>query len=508
MKAVSLVVVAGLALTGLSACGAGEPQTKASGDEATLAIPDLNTKSATARQEWIDGVHEYDLGRVDNAYEHFKRAAAADPNMMLAEAYAGLAMIQLGNIETTAAHFKRAGELAKTGTAAEKLIASSLQKTLEGNNEGAVADALQLVKLEPNEARWWTDILSGSYDAMTKTVEARAARDKALELAPGWAGTWLYQSFTYAALEPRDLVKAEQTARKGIELEPNENTSWDALGDALRAQGKLEEAAQAYTKCAELDPTQADGLQQRGHVQSFLGRFTEARADYDAAIPLATPARKFSLSIYRPFVNLHEANAKAAVEELEQLYASVDESKAPDPVGAKQSILIQGILPVVFYKRMIPEAESAVARFVQLTEQQIQSVKTETFQRTGRANIAIAQGRLALAKGDYAGAQKKAEEAITLRGGDRNSADNRAARMLLGSIAHAQGNYAEALREFEHGSPDNMLMVYLQAQSLEALGRTAEAQTLYEKVASNYFNSVEVAMLRGEALKKLKKPAA
>lgn len=487
----------------VSACVAAGPQDEAARAEASLSLWPLTTSSDEARQRVTDGVREADMNRVEEAYENFERAIAADPNAAMPHLYSATVAFGVATVEATYAHLEQAAKLSDHASEVEKLIIQSIKKGFDNDDSGALTIAQQLVKIDSENPRSWL-LLAGRHGALQQRADERAAVDKAIELAPGFALAYITQSISYTNSEPRDLAKAEANARKAVELEPNEPDVHDILGDALRAQGKLEEAAQAYTRAAELDPTKGDGLQQRGHVQTFLGRYAEARADYDAAVALAVGNRKPVLWVYRAFVNLYEGNARAAVEELEQIYNAMDGIEMADPTGIKIFVVSQQAA-VALHNHMIPEAERATGRLVQLKSQL--KVNSEEFRRAVRSQIALDQGYLAWTKADYATARQKAAEYMKIREPDSNPTRNRSAHELLGMIALEEGRHADAVSEFEQGSPDDIYMDYHHALALEGAGRGAEAQKLYEKIANYYFNPVGMGLVRKDALAKVKNPA-
>jgi len=55
----------------------------------------------------------------------------------------------------------------------------------------------------------------------------------------------------------RDVVRAEELARKSLELRPNSMHTWVTLGSSLKRQGKFVEAEQALRKALQLDPNAA-----------------------------------------------------------------------------------------------------------------------------------------------------------------------------------------------------------------------------------------------------------
>ena len=76
---------------------------------------------------------------------------------------------------------------------------------------------------------------------------------------------------SYLFNEPRDFDRALESMETLVALLPDEPISHDLLGDVHRARGNLEGARDAYTRAAELDPENGLPMQQRGHVNSFLG---------------------------------------------------------------------------------------------------------------------------------------------------------------------------------------------------------------------------------------------
>jgi tetratricopeptide (TPR) repeat protein len=495
-----LVPVGGL-LCGLLlvACAAGEPQTNADQDEAALFLWHLNTGSAEARLHVADGIREWDMERTPEAYEHFQRAIAADPNLALAHLFAsGSAQSQ----QESRAHLAHAVELAPRAGDVGRLVIQIIQKNIENDAEAALELARQLVEIDGENPRSWI-VLADMHNALAHRQEARAAVHHALELQPRFAFAHLWLAWSYGVWEPLDLDQAEAHARNAIALVPNEVTPYDYLGDALRQQGRLEEAAQAYTAGAELDPTSALMVQQRGHVNTFLGRYAEARADYDAAVALEPHGnRKARFLVYSPFVNVYEGRPAPSMSELDRVYDVIDGMGIPDTDGVKAFVAIQQF-EISRHFRMLPEARAAAARLTELNRKRIAELGTEDVRRIGESWIALDAGRVAALVGDYALAEQKAAEFMRIREPERNPNRNQPAHQLIGTVRLLQNRYEDALREFELSDPNNTYVTYQRGLALEALGRTAEARAMYEKVTQTYMNNVEVAVTRADALRRL-----
>jgi tetratricopeptide (TPR) repeat protein len=483
----------------VGACGAGTPQNDEVRGAAAMSLWEYQTSSEEARQQVADGLRELDMFRVPEAYEHMQRAVAADPNSAFAHLAAAWASPSLDAFVT---HLNRATELSANASEVERTLVQIYRKQADNDDAGALAMAKRLTELTPENGRSWS-MLGDMYDAIADRENARANWSKAIELAPNLAIHYYLLSQSLSTTEPTDFAKAESLARKAVELEPEEPNSHDILGDALRAQGKLDEAAAAYTKAAELDPTKGQALQQRGHVNTFLGRYAEARADYDAAVALATGNAKPTLAMYRTLVSLYEGNAQATLDELEQLHNSIDGMQVEEPVGMK--IFVTGPqFNIAVHYGMVEAAERYNARLDQLAEAQIAQAKSAEFERASRAGRALRHAHLAIAKGDFTYARARMDDYTTLRANDNSPAKMRPVHNLAGFIALKEKRYDDAVSELELGTPNNIYWVYQHALALEGAGRTADAQRLFARVANYYFSNEGTALVRKDALAKAK----
>ena len=99
------------------------------------------------------------------------------------------------------------------------------------------------------------------------------------------------------------LAEAAENYAKAAELEPAV-VGFFNLGLTLSELGKLEEAEAAYSKAIALDPQDADVRCNRGNVLKDLGRLTEAIGEYEEAIALRP---EFALAYFNMGVALGSA---------------------------------------------------------------------------------------------------------------------------------------------------------------------------------------------------------
>ena len=482
----------------LAACQSDEaPQMMAEAGMAPVMVMPLTTGSDEARSQFLLGQHAMDVGRGFDARPHFEAASEADP--MFAMAYLLLANAS-NSLDGFMKNLELAAENVEGASEAEQLQIKFAQTFLRNDVAGRLQLAERLVEVAPNSPRAW-GMLAGVQTGLNKIEEARAATMKAVEVSPNFAPAYIQLGNSYLFNEPKDFMKAEEAFSKVAELEPDEQNSYDLLGDVYRAQNELMKARDAYTKSAELDPEDASPLQQRGHVNSFLGAYDEARADYDASIALARGNQAASFGQFRAYVNLHAGDPQGAIDELLALESAVDGMGIPEPLGSKIACL-SDVGFIATHYGMFPLAEEALTRRAELMMEQAERVGTEEFRRGQMANIVYNEGVLAARMGEYETATAKALEYMEIMEPSNNPRKNEPAHDLLGLVSLLQGDYEGAIGHYEDANPNNIYTEYHLALALEGAGRTAEALAIFNELAVYNFNFAGYALIRGDVLEK------
>jgi Flp pilus assembly protein TadD len=268
-------------------------------------------------------------------------------------------------------------------------------------------------------------------------------------------------------------------------------------------QGRLEEAGAAYTRAAELDPTDGGPVQQRGHVNALLGRYAEARADYDAAVANTKGNFRIAFAEYRTFVRLFEGDARGAITELEALYKSIDSSDAEDPDGLRAFILGDMAL-IASHHRMLDVLDRVEQRQAEVRARRIAAVNTQEFREQEAKPSELEQGFSAAYRGNFAKAEQHAESYRKLREPETGANKLWPYYNLKGTIALLQGRNAEAVALLDQSNPNNIYLTYLKAVAHERAGHKAEAKAEYEKVVRHNFIPAGLALVRREAEAKLK----
>ncbi len=457
----------------------------------------ITASSDAARTQFLQGQRELDLGRAIDANAHFQQAVAADSGF----AFAYLEVATTGN---SLDEFKQNLALAERHAAgasdAERLLIQMARKGFNNDLVGQLALGKQLTAKYPESPRSWL-ALADVQTAVNRNADARASMMKAAGLAPRLfvAHTALGNSYLFG--EPRDFAKALAHMQQAEALAPDEPWPHDLLGDVYRAQSNLGKAREEYTRGHQLNPKDASLLQQRGHVNSFLGDFAAARADYDSSIALGRANEKPAYAEYRALVSVHAGDPKAAIAELNQLVASIDGMGVPEPRGVKVDALTFAAT-IAIHTHDFAAAAQALKQRSRLMLELAKEVGTPAFRRGQEASIAYFDAWLAARKGNYAAAHSMVGRVAKLVQPDANPRKLEPVHQLKGLIALYQRHYREAVGQLKRGNPYDPYIKYQLALAEQGLGHTARAKQLFREVANYNFNDVGFALVRKEALQK------
>lgn len=102
-----------------------------------------------------------------------------------------------------------------------------------------------------------------------------------LSLNPQNGVTWCYLSGVFAFMNPPNVIEAEKSARKAIELSPGYFLAHQMLGVSLRFQGRYQEAITAHEYALALNPDSSEDHRYSGRNYMDEGNFTQALAHFN-----------------------------------------------------------------------------------------------------------------------------------------------------------------------------------------------------------------------------------
>jgi tetratricopeptide (TPR) repeat protein len=496
MRLVAAAPIVG-ALFAVGACA--KPQTVTSqGSLSAQDIP-ITTAAADARSHYEMGERLLDLNRPQEANVHFRKAVQADSTF--AYAYLGIA-----NSSASAQEFKEnldlAARYAEGKSEGERLRIDIVRANLDNNAERRLELSQKLTQTYPNSPRAWL-VLGNAQSALNQHAAARESYQRATALDRNMFVARAALANSYRLNSPRDFAQAKQQIEAAIASAPEEAYGYEVLGDVYRGMNQLEQARDAYVRAVQKDSTYSVATLKLGHINSFLGNYVEARANYDAAIARAKEGNKISYANFRAFAHVHAGDPRAALNELAGVERSAGRLGIPEQqVGGARIGTLQNAAVIALHHGMTRDAELIINQLKSLRRAEAARVNDSSFARQQEAAILFAESQLAARKGDFATATTKAEEYKRLVEGVRNPRRFEAYHSLLGFIELRKGNHQAAVEHYRQANLADEYTRYHLALALEGAGQTEEAKRIFQEVAALNLNSVGFALVRADAQKR------
>jgi tetratricopeptide (TPR) repeat protein len=303
--------------------------------------------------------------------------------------------------------------------------------------------------------------------------QALAAYEQALQLQPGYFD--VLHHIGILAYQAGDHATAEQFLYAAIEIDGSTAPVWNALGNVMKARGRLDAALAGYGQALSIDPAYFDAHYNCGNALQALGRYEEALASYDSAIALdAGTAQAW--------------NNRAAV--LQQL-----------------GLLDEALASLDIVLRLQPgHAEAHNNRGNVLTRQHRSEAALESFERAlacrpDYADALVNRARPLKELGRFEAALDSLDAALTLQPEHAEAYNNR------GNVLARQGHTDAALESFALAlacRADYADAFVNRAKLLKDLGRFDAAQADLERaielepeLAAAHWNLGLLALLRG-----------
>jgi tetratricopeptide (TPR) repeat protein len=480
-----------------AACARSIAVSEATGSVASVNEIPITTASASARTHFTIGEKLLDAGRPREAREHFRIAVEQDPTF----AYGWLNLaFSAPSTQEFKEELDRAAQNLASKSEGERLRVEIARTFLDNNAERRLELAQTLVKTYPNSPRAWI-VLGNAQGALNRHGVARESYGRAIALDPTMFLAQTAIGFSYLS-EPRDLTRAKQHMEQAIAANPAEAKGYEFLGDVNRAMNQLEEARAAYTRATEKDPKLAVAVLKKGHINSFLGNYAEARSAYDAAIADGKEADKVTYGVYRSYASVHAGQPKAAIEELTAVARSADAAVPSKQINGAKAFALVSAVQIALHNDLLDDAERVLALYTPVVRADAQAVNDANNTRLTEAAILSWESQLAARRGDFTTALAKANEHKRLVENDQNPRRLETYHSLLGQIELRKKNFAQAVPHFRQADLTDVYEKYNLALALEGAGQSAEARKLFQDVASWNFNSVGFALTRRDAMKR------
>ncbi len=460
----------------------------------------VTTSSTDALTSFNKGMELLDVGNAQQARLYFAKAIEQDSGFASAYLYRS-------NTSPSNEHFKKDLATATSNlegkNEGEKILVELYRTFLNNNTEERLRLAEQLVASYPTSPRALA-YLGECYADISQHEKARVQYQKAIDLDSSWVGGYFSLASSFMNIDPRDFSKAEANFLKVVELKPDLSGSHVYLGDAYRAQNNLMKAREAYESALQKDPNDALTYLKRGHVNSYLNLFDEARKDYRKAAEL-NPDNKVAPINFEAFTYLYDGDFKTAKSWLEEKAKSINTIGLHESqiIGVKNSLLSNCAI-IAFHMDDAKEVSRLVAMMKPISEKIGEGIGTEEAKLQQKANILVWEVYALAMKGDYSAATAKAEAAKLALEPVKNPTKLWSYHAAISYINYKQEKYGDAIAHQEQSDPNAPYSKYRLALACEKAGQTERATKLYNELIDYNFNNIGYALIRKELKNKEK----
>lgn len=242
----------------------------------------IASKSPAAKEQIEKALESYELAQYADAVKHAKLATEKDPKSALAYAVWSYAARMMDSAPDA---LVKAQAFSVKSAPDEKLLVAFMVGAQQADALPAIVAMNDLVQKHPKDKHVLYlagDWLSSQEDA----ARGRKLLEKSLELDPNFPPALNSLGYSYVgALEP---AKGISLLRRYAEVLPDDPNAQDSLGEVLRITGDDEGSLARYAAALDISPTFITSQYGRGDTFALMGKYSQARAEYDKALKMAT----------------------------------------------------------------------------------------------------------------------------------------------------------------------------------------------------------------------------
>jgi tetratricopeptide (TPR) repeat protein len=457
------------------------------GKESAAKIP-VTTSSEEAKKLFIEGRDLSEQIRLHDGGELLKQAVAKDPQFALA--HYNLALTS-PTAKEFFAHLNDAVALSDKASEGERLLILSLQAGANADPQKATEYAEQLVAKYPNDERAHLT-LGNAYFGQQKYDEAIAELRKATEIAPNYSPAYNSLGYAYRPLEK--YPEAEAAFKKYIELVPNDPNPYDSYAELLMKTGRFDESIAQYRLALSKDPHFGGSRTGIASNLMFQGKHAEAIAEaqklHDAA---RNDADRRAAMLNQTVTYLDWGKTDQALKSMEKQYALG--AKIGDTAAMAGDALNLGNILLESGK-----VDAAAKRYQQALDLTLKSSLSQDVKDDAKVADHYNLARVALKRGDAAGAKPHAEAYMKGAQDRKNDFRIRQAHELLGMIALQEKKYDEAISHLGEGNQQDPYVLYVTALAYQGKGDQEKAKEMAGRAANmNILPTLNYAFVRAKA---------
>jgi tetratricopeptide (TPR) repeat protein len=432
----------------------------------------ITASSETTKQNYLKGRALQENLRAHDAHEALVKVVAAEPGFALGH-------YTLAQVAPTAKeffeHLNHAVALADKVSEGERLMIIGLQAGANADPKKQLDHYTKLVAKYPNDERGHF-LLGGAYFGQQDYPKAIEQYQASVEAAPDYAPA--YNLLGYAHRQAGQFPEAEAAFKKYIELIPKDPNPYDSYAELLMKMGRFDESIAMYRKALSVDPHFAASFIGISSNLLYQGKHQASRAEakklYNAA---RNDGERRAAMFNETVAYIDEGKFDQALKSLEQQYALG--AKINDAAAMAGDATFMGN---VFLE--VGKPDEAQKRFDQALQVQESSNLSQEVKDNAKLVHHFNLGRVALRKGDVAGAKTHAAAFTKGTAALGNSFQIQQAHQLVGSIALQEKDFERALAELAQSNQQDPYNLYRVGLAYEGKGDQAKAREMFQKAAN------------------------
>jgi len=287
----------------------------------------VSTRSVEARKFAELALDKYENVLLHDAVVQAKHATEKDPDFALG--YALLSLASRNGVPNGAA-LERAKVLMPHAPADEQLLVRWMTGIQDHNLLPAITSMNDLLKRYPKNKHVLyliSEWLFGQqdFDRSQKMMESL------LQSEPNFPPVLNMLGYAYIQSAHPDPAKAVATLKRYIAADPSSPNTEDSMGEVLRYTGDDQGSLEHYSAALQIDPTFFTSQLGLGDTLTLMGKYDDARLEYDRAVLVSENNRDLLHASYqRALVYFWEGRAEEGRSALSNLAAEAAQKNEPN----------------------------------------------------------------------------------------------------------------------------------------------------------------------------------
>ena len=290
------------------------------------AIP-VSTRSVEARKFAELSLDKYENVLMHDAIIQAQHATEKDPNFALG--YALLAHASRTGIPNSAA-LERAKVLLPHAPADEQLLVRWMTGIQEHNLLPAIASMNDLLKRYPKN-KHVLYLISDWLFAQQDFERSQKMLEALLQIDPSFPPVLNMLGYSYIQSAHPDPARAVASLERYIAADPSSPNPEDSMGEVLRYLGDDQSSLAHYSAALQIDPTFFTSQLGLGDTLTLMGKYDDARLEYDKAVLMSENNRDLLHASYqKALVYFWEGRAEQGRAALSNLAADAAQKNEPN----------------------------------------------------------------------------------------------------------------------------------------------------------------------------------